>query len=1031
MKGLLLCLALLGSVITLAQSPGIIVRVPNGSGVTALNPNGDSYSSATTAGFTTNDITQSEIPFFVVPPAIIEPTGDLATGPSGGFTDIVKTVDGSGFYMYASGGNLFFRLRIGGIISGSKGYSVLFDTDGRMGNSGPAADPNFIAPTNTSNGNPGFEYEVVLQTNFQVAVYNVDGSSNPGSPVNTYTLATNSQISAALSTDGNNPDYFYDWYVPLTAIGSPASFRTASTTVTSPSSALQGSRSDIYGIDDATSSAVAAWTTAVITQPTITLTSISSGGSGVGASCTAAPTINSPINTGSNVSVSGTWTRLDASKPSTATITLYKNGVSAGTTTVASGATWSINVTTVAPSDVFFARAQSSGESQCLQSSNVVAGCTSIPLSPTITCASTKGITGTIPLGTTVSIYQVSTSNNSPTTTSLTTGLTYTNNASDQTFNYFGTNPQSGNACQGQNGILPTNTTYMLIANNNGCLSAPTFICITGSSQNSWNLITSNAIALTTPVYPFQTSISGTGATSGQLLRLFVNNQYVTAITASASAFTFTGLSLAAGDDLKIYAQASGACMTVSSSSTVSCYTQPPAITTNSAGNLLTTATSISGTSTNIGATVNLYRGVSPSGTLVGTTTVAANGGWQVTGLTLSGAETYYATQTVSGCVSPASAAATVLGVTSVCPSFGAASYLENVSAISGSITSFTGTVRLYLDGTLIGSTSLTSNTAWSIPVNTTYSNTLYTGGVLTVTAQSAGNAESVCGSTATVTCSSPTQPGVSPLSSTINIGQSVTFNVTNVVSNTWYAALDNSGASYASSVYTNTSSAFNLTTRNFSAPGTYTLNISADKLTGCAKSFVTATITVNNVVTPVQFINVNASSENGFINIVWTVTNEVDVKDYLVEESWDGVNFQLAGVVPYHEAHESINTYRYQLPDNGGAEKRYFRIKQTDTDGNFMISKTVHINGHELSNLLVSPNPATGYTAAQFYLDKTQTIVLSVATISGANVYSTSYNLSKGKHNINLNANPLRHGVYLVILQTISEKIVTKLIVL
>ena len=65
----------------------------------------------------------------VVPPAVTEPTGDLATGPSGGFTDIVKTVDNSGFYTHSNGTNLYFRLRIGGIISGSKGYSILIDTD--------------------------------------------------------------------------------------------------------------------------------------------------------------------------------------------------------------------------------------------------------------------------------------------------------------------------------------------------------------------------------------------------------------------------------------------------------------------------------------------------------------------------------------------------------------------------------------------------------------------------------------------------------------------------------------------------------------------------------------------------------------------------------------------------------------------------------------------------------------------------------------------------------------------------------------
>lgn len=174
-------------------------------------------------------------------------------------------------------------MRIGSIISGSKGYSALIDTDGKMGNSAPYADPNYLAPTNTGNGNPGFEYEVVLQTNFQVAVYNVNGSANPGSPVATYALNTNSQISMALTKDGNNPDYFYDWYVPLSVIGSPASFRVTATTVTSPNSALQGTRSDIYGINDLQANPTNAWVTATNAQPTIFTASIGSNGSGVSA----------------------------------------------------------------------------------------------------------------------------------------------------------------------------------------------------------------------------------------------------------------------------------------------------------------------------------------------------------------------------------------------------------------------------------------------------------------------------------------------------------------------------------------------------------------------------------------------------------------------------------------------------------------------------------------------------------------------------------------------------------------------------
>src|SRR5258706_4908061 len=225
------------SVSVFPQSPGIIVRTAGGPYSTVLDPNQNGFTSLTTSGFVGGDVgaAYSEIPYKIVPPVITEPTGDLATGPSGGFTDIVKTVDNSGFYVFYDGTNLLFRLRIGAIVSGSKGYSILFDTDGKIGSSGPYADPNYVAGTNTSNGNPGFEYEVVLETNSRVAVYNVDGEQNPVL-ITSYTLANNYLISVTHSTDSGNPQYFDHCYVPLAILGSPSSFRMVSTTVTSPSS---------------------------------------------------------------------------------------------------------------------------------------------------------------------------------------------------------------------------------------------------------------------------------------------------------------------------------------------------------------------------------------------------------------------------------------------------------------------------------------------------------------------------------------------------------------------------------------------------------------------------------------------------------------------------------------------------------------------------------------------------------------------------------------------------------------------------
>jgi len=97
-----LCALLLFSVLSFAQTPGLIVRPIGGSGITPLNPDGNGYTSPTTAGFITTDVGAgySEIPYKVIPPFTLEPTADLMRGPANMFSDLVRlNSDESGFYV--------------------------------------------------------------------------------------------------------------------------------------------------------------------------------------------------------------------------------------------------------------------------------------------------------------------------------------------------------------------------------------------------------------------------------------------------------------------------------------------------------------------------------------------------------------------------------------------------------------------------------------------------------------------------------------------------------------------------------------------------------------------------------------------------------------------------------------------------------------------------------------------------------------------------------------------------------------------
>jgi hypothetical protein len=102
---LLLIFILCFSSESFTQTPGLIVRKGNVLGelpsISPLDPNGDGWTSTTTAGFLGNDITNIEIAYQVEPnPFNGDPEGDLRRGPTGGFSEILSGPYDSGFFFF-------------------------------------------------------------------------------------------------------------------------------------------------------------------------------------------------------------------------------------------------------------------------------------------------------------------------------------------------------------------------------------------------------------------------------------------------------------------------------------------------------------------------------------------------------------------------------------------------------------------------------------------------------------------------------------------------------------------------------------------------------------------------------------------------------------------------------------------------------------------------------------------------------------------------------------------------------------------
>jgi hypothetical protein len=878
--------ALLSALIILCSSqfassqfkPGMIVRecTDVATGRTVLNPNyasvssvisGTTYhfASATNSGWTLggDDTTTNvnAVAFKPLKPFGGEPCCDLRRGADHRFSDFVPDNNSNGVYFYynASQSAYVFRMRMGTMSPGSKGFSLLVDTDQKYGNAGSAADPNYVAKTTGINGNPGFELEIVLETGFRLAIYNIDGKGEPNvvgaiSPIVSHTnWQAYSQIVMAATTEGGDPDFFIDFYVPLTDLtginitdaltGTPGTafisgashkLRMIPTTVMAPKPSTAGPVSDIYGSD----------------MDKITWYPPVCSSCNVNAICTPAPVITS-VN-GPSGSIQGNWTRETAgyNGSAQAIITLYKNGdttapltTNPAVITCTSGGGWSATATGLVSTDVITAKAQGTGgyESRYCFTSNAktISSCGARPAPLTITVFTTsKGMDGksyTAYNGINnagndyITLWKVS-SSGFLRIGNLAKPLYTTPNGANAQANVYSLNSNitdsiwhfNGGTGGNANDALTPGQYVLYDSTAAGCLSGAYFFCRadrTGVTDNP--TLTSGSISTVTK------TISGSWSTVNSLapsvIRVYLDSIYLGNATVGASSWSYTfDRALVAGKIVRLRSQKTESggsyyCEGDLSTTIVAavCANATPFIDVDSTTSMIIPGFKLSGLAT-AGGTVKIYNSVN---VMKDSLTVAVDGTWTSSYSAITGDVSYYATLITAGCYNLATSAGKTVSLTNTPASFcdgyivGATygqvtgpagtnnTLYSDETSISGTLSSGGGLassgtfIKVYLDSTVVGYSSVnTGNNTWG-PVDV--SGMLFNGAILTIGVVKSGTMGEYTCSSVRVICScalshQPAKPAVAANSvTTVAPGGNAVIMIRNPVAGNYYGVKD------------------------------------------------------------------------------------------------------------------------------------------------------------------------------------------------------------------------------------------------
>ena len=121
-----------------------------------------------------------------------------------------------------------------------------------------------------------------------------------------------------------------------------------------------------------------------------------------------------------------------------------------------------------------------------------------------------------------------------------------------------------------------------------------------------------------------------------------------------------------------------------------------------------------------------------------------------------------------------------------------------------------------------------------------------------------------------------------------------------------------------------------------------------------------TGTCATSVVLLPIDLVNFIAVNKENVNHLSWTTASEINNDYFTIEKSIDGSSWQILSEVP-GAGNSNYNITYNEIDENPYEPITYYRLKQTDFDGEYSYSKLVAVRSGATdltSEFLVYPNP-------------------------------------------------------------------------
>jgi hypothetical protein len=168
-------------------------------------------------------------------------------------------------------------------------------------------------------------------------------------------------------------------------------------------------------------------------------------------------------------------------------------------------------------------------------------------------------------------------------------------------------------------------------------------------------------------------------------------------------------------------------------------------------------------------------------------------------------------------------------------------------------------------------------------------------------------------------------------------------------------------------------------------------LNCNSLQVTVFGPGIATATYPCNLAPLPIELLFFTGQCKKQNVTLNWSTATETNNDFFTVERSYDAINFSIIKTIK--GAGNSISLLNYAYTDmklyNGIS---YYRLKQTDFDGNYKYSEIIIVENCEnvisADNLTIYPNPSNGQLSLLLNGVKEQFNSIEIYNVLGERIY-------------------------------------------